>query len=291
MASKRQIKANKTNAKKSTGPKTNEGKEISKYNSLKHGLLAKEILIGVVDGQEDYKKVPTLISDLVKQNKPQGAVEEMLVEKIAVCYWRLVRCKRYESGVIRSELDRIEAKHNDEFEIRKQFNKRFDVVQSELKLGMRELKELREMHWRGKDLSEIYNRQALWKCLRNKVGANPTADDDLQPEGIRNALNLLDWTDDMIWREHIKICDEKVTDLLNELTKLDKDSREYMFPLQVKKKLASIPDEKDMGHLLKYETAINRELYKALNQLERMQRHRAGDNVPAPIKIDLDLDK
>ena len=55
------------------------------------------------------------------------------------------------------------------------------------------------------------------------------------------------------------------------------------------KKLSCIPEGEDLDRLLKYETAIERQLYKALNQLERMQRHRAGDNVPPPIKIDLDL--
>jgi len=42
---------------------------------------------------------------------------------------------------------------------------------------------------------------------------------------------------------------------------------------------------------LRYEGAIERQFYKALNQLERMQRLRAGDNVPPPVEVDVDVNR
>ncbi len=45
MTSVKQIEANRRNAQKSTGPKTNEGKEVSRLNVLKHGLLAEMLLL------------------------------------------------------------------------------------------------------------------------------------------------------------------------------------------------------------------------------------------------------
>ncbi len=39
MTSDKQIRANRRNALKSTGPKTSEGKSKVKRNALKHGLL------------------------------------------------------------------------------------------------------------------------------------------------------------------------------------------------------------------------------------------------------------
>ena len=40
MSTKAQVKANRKNAKKSTGPKTTEGKENSSQNATKHGFFA-----------------------------------------------------------------------------------------------------------------------------------------------------------------------------------------------------------------------------------------------------------
>jgi hypothetical protein len=44
-----------------------------------------------------------------------------------------------------------------------------------------------------------------------------------------------------------------------------------------------------IDRLLRYERAIERQLYKAINQLERQQRLRVGDNVPAPVAVDVDV--
>ena len=62
-----------------------------------------------------------------------------------------------------------------------------------------------------------------------------------------------------------------------------------MLRLQVIKKLGSIPSKDELDRLLRYEGAIERQLYKAMNQLERLQRMRSGDNVPAPVEVDVDV--
>jgi hypothetical protein len=45
MASDKQMRANRQNARKSTGPKTPEGKAVARLNALKHGLLSQQILL------------------------------------------------------------------------------------------------------------------------------------------------------------------------------------------------------------------------------------------------------
>jgi len=89
--SQKQIEANKENAKKG-GVKTEEGKAISKYNALKHGLLSKEVLI---EG-EDERQLVELGKKLRSEFSPSSELEIILVERIIANTWRLKRAMRIE---------------------------------------------------------------------------------------------------------------------------------------------------------------------------------------------------
>ena len=87
------------------GPQTPEGKAVVKKNALKHGLCAREVVIQAGDGQESQEEFDHLLARLWDDLQPQGALEEMQVERIAVCYWRLWRGLRAEMGETRKTLD------------------------------------------------------------------------------------------------------------------------------------------------------------------------------------------
>ncbi len=53
--SDKQLKANRKNAQKG-GVKTQGGKAIVKYNALKHGLLAKEVVVTIGEGAENQEE-------------------------------------------------------------------------------------------------------------------------------------------------------------------------------------------------------------------------------------------
>jgi hypothetical protein len=42
-------------------------------------------------------------------------------------------------------------------------------------------------------------------------------------------------------------------------------------------------------NLSRYETMYERQFYKAIHELERVQRSRRGENIPAPLAIEVDL--
>lgn len=115
-------------------------------------------------------------------------------------------------------------------------------------------------------------------------------DDDQWTHQLREILNRNEeWNDDRIWQELIKICDEKIENHKKEILALKKQKQRNRLRLQVIKKLGNIPSKEELDRLLRYEGAIERQLYKALNQLERLQRLRTGDNVPPPVKVDVDV--
>ena len=91
MTSQKQLKANRRNAQKSTGPKTEEGKAVSRLNARKHGIFASALT------DEDQEELAGLHEELAAWIKPVGPIEAMLVEKLAHTYLRLQRCARAEA--------------------------------------------------------------------------------------------------------------------------------------------------------------------------------------------------
>ena len=102
MATNAQINANRENAKKSTGPRTPEGKERSSKNALKHGLLAQDSVIPGEDPAE-FDRHLTLYEDTYN---PANYVERELVLQIADSAWRMRRLSRIEATVMTAGIER-----------------------------------------------------------------------------------------------------------------------------------------------------------------------------------------
>ena len=49
----------------------------------------------------------------------------------------------------------------------------------------------------------------------------------------------------------------------------------------------SLPTAEATDKLLRYEAHLDRQLYRAMDQLERLQRQRRGENVPPPLNVNL----
>ncbi len=174
MTTEKQLEANRENAKLG-GVKTDEGKEISKYNALKHGILSKEVLL---EG-EDENSLIELGKRIRGEIKPSGEIELILADRIISNIWRLRRFLEVERKVM--ELKR-------EQELTDSFNVNYSSKeQTERKAG-------REM-------------------------------------------------------------------IVNEDTEI----------------------------LLRYEAAIERSIYKALHELQRIQAARAGEKPIAPVAVDVDI--
>ena len=103
MTSFRQIEANRRNARKSTGPVTEEGKQRSRCNAVRHGLTA-ETVIGALEDAEDYQAFEAAI---IADYDAQSAVERELVLRLASLLWRLRRATTMETGLFEIQADHL----------------------------------------------------------------------------------------------------------------------------------------------------------------------------------------
>ena len=178
----KRLEANRRNAQLSTGPRTEQGKKWSRRNALKHGILSSALVI-TEGGTEDADLYCKLLSRLRCDLAPVGKLEEMMVEKIAVSWWRLQRALRFEAQAIQRS--------------------------SQEGIG-----------------------PSIYSALQFRKRASEGSD-----------------------------------------TNASKSN-----PL-------SLPPDGELNRILRYDAANNRQLYQAINQLERLQRARKGEHVPAPVNV------
>ena len=98
MATDAQIKANRRNAAKSTGPKTEKGKAKARLNALKHGGRATTINVMPVLPHEDPRELEERIQSWIDDWQPRDATEDELVRRGAKLSWLLERGERVEAA-------------------------------------------------------------------------------------------------------------------------------------------------------------------------------------------------
>ena len=79
------LEANRHNAKSSTGPRTEKGKANSSRNGLRHGILARKV---VLSGEEE-QVYQALWESWNEHFHPKGAEEKFRVEEIAITCWKI----------------------------------------------------------------------------------------------------------------------------------------------------------------------------------------------------------
>jgi hypothetical protein len=96
MTTDKQLKANRYNSTKSTGPRSQAGKARSRLNSRRHGLTAKTLII-VGENAEDFDQ---LRAELFEEYDPRSALQIELVERLSGILWRLRRVPIFEAAIL-----------------------------------------------------------------------------------------------------------------------------------------------------------------------------------------------
>ena len=136
----RQLESRRENAQKSTGPRTEAGKRRAAMNALKYGrytsthtLEQSMRLLG-----EDPQEFHDFRDSLIASRQPADAIEQMLLEDIAMLAWKKRRLNRAQQGLQLRNLELLELdRHRQALEVGRESA---DVSQEEvLKSGLRRL--------------------------------------------------------------------------------------------------------------------------------------------------------
>src|SRR5262245_3540892 len=104
MTSLRQVEANRRNALRSTGPRTEEGKQRSRQNAVRHGLTAETVVVALEDA-EDYQAFEAAV---IADYDARTAVERELVLRLASLLWRIRRSTAIETDLLQIQAEILE---------------------------------------------------------------------------------------------------------------------------------------------------------------------------------------
>jgi hypothetical protein len=103
MISLQRLEANRRNALRSTGPRTEDGKQRSRANAVRHGLTA-ETVVGSLEDAEDYKAFEAAI---IADYEAETAVARELVLRLASLLWRLRRANAIEADLFEIQVEAL----------------------------------------------------------------------------------------------------------------------------------------------------------------------------------------
>jgi len=179
MASEKQIQANRLNARKSTGPRTEVGKARSRLNSGKHGLTARLIVIG----DEDPSEFEALRDGLVALYDPQGTTEHELVDYLAGIYWRLRRFPLFEAAIFAARQHQVDTEFEED-EARRRELEDGDENSPE----KNHLEERRSDHERLVRIGRTLIKDGIWDDALGKLSRHETT----QLNALKKTLTLLE---------------------------------------------------------------------------------------------------
>jgi hypothetical protein len=95
MISEKQLEANRRNAQRSNGPKTEGGKKVSALNARRHNLT------GQVTAMTEADRImhDAFSASIIENLAPEGAMEIQLAQRIATDSWRLNRISAVEDNL------------------------------------------------------------------------------------------------------------------------------------------------------------------------------------------------
>ncbi len=273
----KQITANRANARKSTGPKTPRGKSVVRLNALKHGATAETLIVPFIESAEEWEAHRLGIFESLA---PVGALETDLALRIAVMWWRLGRVTRFEREIATITQENFSegwklARLQADFDSANQI---FRLVNQLPTGGQEAVKVPEAVHIVSIALYEMMEQKADSKCRLAWI-----------PNGRLEEFE--GWTVELVRLAIASIAEQGGT-TFEELFKavfvqcrtardtIEPELKKLANELDSKRRKRLMPDEGPLMRITRYESHLERSLYRAMYALERLQEARQRKNQP-----------
>jgi len=259
-------------------------------NALKHGILSRQVLVRGYAYEEDETELESLHQRFWEELDPVGPVEEMLLDQIVTAHWRLRRALRAESGEIKLSVDagqRLRDWGTDPMLQWLKWTALGDPIHpmSTSALGCSIL-----VNWLGEVRADVEQEGLLTETaiesLEGRFGGKTNSLVSQLREFRKTMETALPRQDlpspEQKRAEALAYLDRRIWEFQNSKDcHVDEDRRED----EARQAAAVLPSAKVLDKILRYETKLERQLCRAMAQLERMQRLRNGEAIPAPMSV------
>lgn len=285
MYSEKQLLANQQNAQLSTGPKTATGKAIIATNAIKHGIFTKDLIVTSTLGKEDEEEYLEMLNNLEGCLTPQNQMESLLVEKIAIDFWRLRRVIRFEAGSIGKCLETIfeefyfhDRKNNEKIDIEIQWKKNYtDWIASYLEYLKKEEVSFDQPIWKREEIESDIIEDF---CLIIKSIDSFTYEEkkkllygeDSNFAKLRTILKQNGYSSKKeISAKLIEIYAHEKKHHEREIEELEQKRLGNIDADKLNSMLGTIPQENSADKILKYERSLQKSIFQNLFLLKKLQ--------------------
>jgi hypothetical protein len=283
------------------GPKTEEGKEVARWNATRHGIRSPAPVVPGVEKKEDWEEHR---NGIVGNLSPVGCLETALAERVALLSWRLHRVTRYETEAIALSQERVEEDVAD----RRRFAHSFGGVRGPA--SPEDVRFQAEHERASHNALKRFPSLPPGKKVRGEdatsivFGAYLVARDNLEEETDFEDLELPGVPEEEsnyglpameargVWaclgeiaaragRDPEGLLEAATERARFERVKAEHDKAEVEAEVSRRSRERILPDDKALEKIARYEAHLSRQLYQALHELENLQKHRTtGEGTP-----------
>jgi hypothetical protein len=280
------------------GPTTEHGKEVVRSNATRHGIRSPAPVVPGLEKPEDWEEHR---SGVLESLSPEGHLENVLAERVALMSWRLHRVTRYERETIALSQERVEE------DLAKRMRFGLDILASKHPEDARVIYECARTTQRllnklptlpdDKRLSAEDASSILWAVWR-QVDEDVELVEEVSIPGVPESLNVetleeydASWTVSLV-REGIftiasqagekpkKLLQAATEEASREVRRAKSKVEEVERDLKNMGRERLLPDEKTLEKISRYEAHLSRQLYQAMHELEALQTKRVGGAAP-----------